>query len=376
MSSSVPAASSRCCSDSPSRWRGPAPAAAAGGKSPDPGDKRGAKVVKAGWWWLANEPPPETGLLAAPQPPAPTTPKGSIPVGAAGGDPEKVSAIEVRLKAATGSTVRSFRMVLRESDEPGANANAESAKVLACPVTELFWADGSAAAWKDQPTYDCKDAAAKGKRTKKGLWRFDLTDIAAGWLEEGNTDSRSVVLVEDVDAPESFQLALEGPKDKGVGLALKATPPVSTGDDERADRRWRLRLRWLRRLRRRHEQRHGPRLRWRAVASAGRRSRPWVTAPFPRPGTRRRPPRVSPGAPSTRAHGGHPRLALRHPADRLPDGAAGARTGLPDHAGAGARRASGAGDRTARRQPCARPAPPVRPRRQERPMKRASCPPG
>jgi len=104
--------------------------------------------------------------------------------------------------------------------------------MLACPVTELFWADGSAAAWKDQPIYDCKEASAKGKRSKLGRWRFDLTEIAAGWLEEGNTDSRSVVLVEDVDAPESFQLALVGPKDKGIGLALKATaPPADAGDD-------------------------------------------------------------------------------------------------------------------------------------------------
>ncbi len=209
-------------------------AEAADAQSPDPGDKRGAEVVKAGWWWLANEPPPETGILAAPQPPTPTTPKGAIPVGAVNGDPEKVSALEVRLKAETGSTVKSFEMVLRESEEPGANANVEAAKVLACPVTELFWADGSAAAWKDQPTYDCKEASAKGKRTKKGLWRFDLTDIAAGWLEEGNADSRSVVLVEDVDAPESFQLALVGPKDKGVGLALKATPPPADAADDEA----------------------------------------------------------------------------------------------------------------------------------------------
>lgn len=193
--------------------------------SPRPGDTRGAKVVKAGWWWVANEPPPETGVLAAPQPPAPNVPKGAIPVGAIGGDPEKVSAIEVRLKAATGSGVRSFEMVLRESDEPGANANPEAARILACPVTELFWADGSAAAWKDQPSYDCESAAARGKRTKKGLWRFDLTEVATRWLAEGSTDSRSVVLVEDVEAPESFQVTFDGAKDEGVGLALRATPP-------------------------------------------------------------------------------------------------------------------------------------------------------
>lgn len=209
-------------------------AEAAGKQTPAPGDKKRAQVVKAGWWWVANEPPPETGLFAAPQAPTPTTPKGSIPVGAVAGDPEKVSAIEVRLKAETGATVKSFEMVLRESDEPGANTNAEAARILACPVTELFWADGSAAAWKDQPSYDCKEASAAGKRTKKGLWRFDLTDIAAGWLTEGNTNSHSVVLVEDVEAPESFQVALDGPKDKGVGLELKALPPAEPDEDDDA----------------------------------------------------------------------------------------------------------------------------------------------
>lgn len=195
-----------------------------------PGDHRGAKVIKTGWWWLVNEPPPETGLVAAPAPPAPTTPKGAIPVGAVNGDPEKVAAIEVKLRAETGSTVKTLDLVLRESDEPGATTNAESARILACPVTELFWADGSAAAWKDQPAYDCATAKAKGERTRKGLWHFDLAEIANTWLAEGNTDSRSVVLVEDVDAPESFQVAFDGAKDEGVGLRLRATPGPALPD--------------------------------------------------------------------------------------------------------------------------------------------------
>lgn len=190
-----------------------------------PGDTRRAEAVKVGWWWVANEPPPDTGLLAAPQPPSPNVPKGAIPVGAVAGDPEKVAAVEVRLAADPGSSVRAFEMVLRESAVPGANANAEAAQILACPVTELFWADGAAAAWKDQPSYDCDLASAKGKRTEKGLWHFDLSEVASGWLAEGSTASQSVVLVEDVAAPESFQVTFDGIKDKGVGLALKAGEP-------------------------------------------------------------------------------------------------------------------------------------------------------
>lgn len=202
--------------------------------TPAPGETIRAKVVKTGWWWLVNEPPPESGVLAAPTAPAPTTPKGSIPVGAAAGDAERISAIEVRLKAAPGSTVTSFEMVLRESSEPAANANAEQAVVVACPVTEAFWADGSAAAWRDRPAYDCSLAEAEGKRNAKGVWRFDLTPFAATWLSEGNVDSRSVVLVEKVEAPEGFQVAFDGPKAEGVGLELRAdaptAPPTGSGD--------------------------------------------------------------------------------------------------------------------------------------------------
>lgn len=195
-------------------------------RTPAPGETIKATVVKTGWWWVANEPPPETGVLASPVAPTPTTPKGSVPVGAAAGEPERISAIEVRLKAEPGSAVNSFEMVLRETSAPGANANAEQATIVACPVTEAFWADGAAAAWKSRPAYDCSLAEAEGKRTAKGLWRFDLTSFAATWLAEGNVDSRSVVLVEKVEAPEGFQVAFDGPKAEGVGLELKAQPPT------------------------------------------------------------------------------------------------------------------------------------------------------
>lgn len=195
----------------------------------EPGELRRAAVVKHGWWWTANQPPPETGVLAAPQPPNPA-PQGTLAVSAMGGDPERLAALEVRLAAKPGSSVRSFDMVLRESDEPGANVNAEAATILACPVTELFWADGTAAAWQDRPTYDC-ETGVEGKRTDAGLWRFDLTDLASAWLAEDSTDSPSVVLVEGVEEPESFQVALEGQKLDGIGLALKATPPVAVDLD-------------------------------------------------------------------------------------------------------------------------------------------------
>ncbi|MFC6286614.1 hypothetical protein ACFP3Q_10405 [Nocardioides sp. GCM10027113] len=193
----------------------------------EPGQQRGAKVLKVGWWWSLHEPPPDTGVVAPTFPGSPNIPQGTFPVAAVNGDAEKVAAIELVLRADTGAKVKKLDLVLRESAEPGTNAHADAARILACPITEVFWADGAGSAWKDKPTYDCETASAVGKRDENGLWRFDLSEIAQGWLAEDNANSRAVVLVEDVEAPESFQVVFDGVKEKGIGLRLQATPPAA-----------------------------------------------------------------------------------------------------------------------------------------------------
>lgn len=202
-----------------------------------PGTTSGATVVKAGWWWRANDPPVDTGgVVAPPEPPATTIPEGALPASAAAGDPEKVTAIEFALKYGQGATVTSMELSLRESAEPGGNANADGAdtKVKACPVTEAFWVDGAAASWKSLPKYDCELAEAVGERDAKGVWTFDLTSMASQWLATGSTLSPSIVLVEDVEAPTTFQVAYDGIAKKGIGVKLVATggaapAPPSTG---------------------------------------------------------------------------------------------------------------------------------------------------
>lgn len=206
------------------------PAARRAATGAEPGRLQGATVVKTGWWWVANEPPPETGVVAAQKPPSPTTPADTLPVGASLGEPERVAAIELQLAAPTGSTVRRFELALQESSEPGANAGSDTAVLVACPVTELFWADGQGAAWKDRPTYDCELAKAAGERDEEGVWRFDLTEIAARWTTPDFVGSRGVVLVEEAEAPESFQVALDGPKLEGVGTLVRATAPPKGAD--------------------------------------------------------------------------------------------------------------------------------------------------
>lgn len=194
-----------------------------------PGSSSGASVVKVGWWWSANDTgavPPEAGPgadLLPPPPPPQNVPEGALPVSAVAGEPEKVSAIELRLDAPPGSAVTSFLLALRETEESGANANAdgEAVKVVACQVTEAFWADGEAEPWRGRPEHD-EDQCVTGVRGADGIWTFDLSSLAATWLDENQTNSSSVVLAPDVDSPESFQVVYDGPADDGVGVQAAA----------------------------------------------------------------------------------------------------------------------------------------------------------
>lgn len=222
-------------------WLSAAVSAGAAQDEVKPGTASGASVAQTGWWWRANDVPADTGgVVAPPEAPAPHVPEGALPTSAAAGDPEKVSAIGFQLKYGPGAIVQSFQLSLRESGEPGANVNADGAttKVLACPITEAFWIGGPAGRWSSVPEYDC-DAGVSGERSSADVWTFDLTSMASTWLATGSTQPAAIALVEDVDAPESFQVAFDGTK-KGVGLKLVATggaaplppppAPAGTGD--------------------------------------------------------------------------------------------------------------------------------------------------
>jgi hypothetical protein len=196
-----------------------------------PGAAEGAELVKTGWWWAGNETPLDETVVAPPQSGPPNVPKGALPVAAAAGEPEKISAIEFAVDAEPGDVVASAMLALRESPAPGATVNAESATILACPVTERFWADGSAAAWKARPAYDCDLAGVPGERGEDGVWTFDLTGIAALWLSEDHPGSSSLVLVEGAEPPEGFQVSFDGPAAEGVGYRFEVTKGTgSTGE--------------------------------------------------------------------------------------------------------------------------------------------------
>lgn len=196
-----------------------------------PGTESGATVTKTGWWWKTNddsEAPPELGPVtdAVPPPPPPkNVPEDTLPVAAYGGEPNKVSALEFDFDAEPGAQVSSFVLSLRESEHPGANVAADSpeTKVVACKVTETFWTSGEAATWQAKPDYD-DSGCQQGKRDGKGVWTFDLTSFAAEWLGTEQRSTGSVVLVEEVDEPVSFQVVYDGPAKDGVGTSFESTP--------------------------------------------------------------------------------------------------------------------------------------------------------
>ncbi|GAA5120281.1 hypothetical protein [Haloechinothrix salitolerans] len=213
----------------------------------EPGTMSGSSVTKTGWWWKTNdtsETPQELRAVtdAVPPPPPPrNVPEGTLPVAAYLGEPDKVSAIEFAFDAEPGALVSSFQLSLRETEEPGASAaaDAEDTTVVACEVTEAFWTDGEAANWQARPDYD--DAGCvEGVRGENGVWTFDLTSFAATWLGTDQRASGSIVLVEDVDEPTSFQVVFDGPARDGVGTSFESTPGTSsdasgTGDSGEPD---------------------------------------------------------------------------------------------------------------------------------------------
>lgn len=216
---------------------GPAVAADKGAK---PGTFRGGVLIQDGWWARSNEPPPETGLAQPPSVPAVAAPEGTMPVTLVNNEAERVAALEFDLKGPDDSIVTEVLLAMRESDEQGANINADLATLIACPVTEPFWVGVDNGAWATRPAFDCEGGVAPGVRSEKGVWTFDLTALAGAWTSSTRENSPAVVLVgapsEDPSqgAP-SFQVAFDG--EKGIGLAAEVTkvPAGGEGDGDGSD---------------------------------------------------------------------------------------------------------------------------------------------
>lgn len=174
-----------------------------------------------GWWYRAQGPQqgePANPLRGAIGPllPAPSTvPGNAIAVGAVGGDADKVAAVGIVLDAPIDALADTLKLTLKESTANGANANAASAAIIACPITG-FWAGAKNGNWADRPA--CDDTqAVRGTRAADGTWTWDLALLASSWID-GTLDQNGVLLVEAVDAPMGFQVSFDDIASGRVGL--------------------------------------------------------------------------------------------------------------------------------------------------------------
>jgi len=154
----------------------------------DPGAAGAAAVTQAGWWNLLQGPmegepagnPLRPLIPASPAPP--TVPGNAIAAGASGGQPDKVAAVGIEVAVPTGGSVDALTLRLTESPAQGANTNAATAKVLACPAT-IPWGANKNSSWADRPKSDCGLGRAEGKRADDGTWTFDLTALGSLWTD-------------------------------------------------------------------------------------------------------------------------------------------------------------------------------------------------
>ena len=198
-----------------------------------------AQLTQDGWWnrlqgsivvGPVQEPANPLRDTVNPQVPAPpTVPGNALAVGAAGGESAAIAAVGIATGANDGGTVSVATLTLKESSEPGANANSALAKVAACPITN-FWAGARNGAWVDRPAFECADpGAVEGKRAPDGTWTFDLTRVAQSWLD-GNLEPNGVVFAPVAGSPENFQVSFLDIGSGTMTLQFSATPPLTFDD--------------------------------------------------------------------------------------------------------------------------------------------------
>jgi hypothetical protein len=194
-----------------------------------------ASVDRVGWWSQAQggsdtvTGPTPLGGLGPALPQSPFVPDGSLPVAAALGEPQTEVAVGIALEgAAPGATVRKLTMRLVPAEGEGAQQNDTSAAMVACPIT-AFWGEADNGKWVDRPEADCEMVSAAGTRADDGSWTFDLTPIAAKWLDPfASIPVNGVAVLEAVDPPGTFQVAFAGdPADIVLSADISPAPPAA-----------------------------------------------------------------------------------------------------------------------------------------------------
>jgi hypothetical protein len=194
----------------------------------------GVHADSEGWWNTGPATPvtlPASPLGPLPQPPAPDLPDGAVPVAMRVGQAVRVGALGVVVDAAKGSHVN--KLVLHLKEAAAAGQQGASAKVRACPVTS-FLAPESNGSPENLPEENCDVAHADGVRAADGTWTFDLTAIAAAWLDPFGTVEPNGLRLDPVgDPPATFQVSFTGYEDAtfetDIVAGAPAADPFATG---------------------------------------------------------------------------------------------------------------------------------------------------
>lgn len=175
-----------------------------------------AAVVQEGWWGDAPHLP--GGV-----------PDGALAVSARLGEVEKVAALGIALSPGPDETVDRLVLTLRSASDPRATVDpGGTARVVACPIVSR-WSAARGGDITGAPKAYCALARSDGVATAAGHWRFDLTALAGMW--SGSLAQHGVLLLENVDAPESFQLAFDDLAAGGVTLAAQTSVAGSSSRD-------------------------------------------------------------------------------------------------------------------------------------------------
>lgn len=148
---------------------------------------------------------------------------GHLAVAARAGMENKVSFLLFDLlEVDPGATITKAVVTLPTAPNGGDNVNLSPApeKVIACPAGEggFFGDDGTAL--QDAPERKCAAAASKGVATADGsAYAFDITKIAAGWLEMND----GLALTSDPAARSSaFQVVFKPAEEAKLALTFTA----------------------------------------------------------------------------------------------------------------------------------------------------------
>jgi hypothetical protein len=187
----------------------------------------GVHADSEGWWNAGPSVPitlPASPLGTLPSAPAPDVPDGSVPVAMRLGQAARVGAIGIVVDADKGSTVRKLTLTLREADRVGQQGTG--AKVRACPITDFLQPEANGPT-ENTPQEDCDTAHADGVRNDDGTWTFDLTSIAAAWLDPFGTLEPNGIRLDPVgDPPATFQVAFTGFEDAELDADIAPGAPA------------------------------------------------------------------------------------------------------------------------------------------------------